>query len=383
MNIDLCLIIGIIVICVVLSYLYVKKTKEYFDNHNTDLVDTINMDTAQNVSGNNNNNNNNNNDEDDVDYSDYVKKDDLETVARASALQFCPVTPDYNPANYIKKTEIDLQQACPKMPDLKDYVLKSTIPPMQKCPSCVCPKVNVDAGLCKKCPEPKNNCPKPKPCDAEQCKNVIKCEPWQKQVSCPKCPSPQPCPQLPQKVCPAITLPKSDFKCPEPKPCPLPAPCKNGLGRCDERKDAKCNYMGIKEKSIEDIVDELLTTEDPRLQDLLEKLKNKLNLDESVSPSEIENMREDLNKLLQKQQSFNLTETKENDFEPAETMTSSSLELKSTELSNNNNNNQNQNQNQNHASDNLVPFVRMNGLPSPYDNNCLGENCPYNTDLNI
>ena len=39
------------------------------------------------------------------------------------------------------------------MTDIKDYVLKTTIPPVQKCPSCVCPKVKVSAGMCKKCPE--------------------------------------------------------------------------------------------------------------------------------------------------------------------------------------------------------------------------------------
>ena len=53
------------------------------------------------------------------------------------------------------------------------------------------------------------------------------------------------------------------------------------------------------------MVNELLNSDDPRLQELLEKLKNKLDLNESVSPSELENMREDLDKLLQKQESLN------------------------------------------------------------------------------
>ena len=79
----------------------------------------------------------------------------LKEPARASAREYCPVSPDYNPSDFVKKSEIDLQNQCPKLPDLKDYVLKSTIPPVQKCPSCVCPKVKVSAGMCKKCPEPK------------------------------------------------------------------------------------------------------------------------------------------------------------------------------------------------------------------------------------
>lgn len=28
--------------------------------------------------------------------------------------------------------------------DLTDYVLKSTVPPVQKCPSCICPKVTIE-----------------------------------------------------------------------------------------------------------------------------------------------------------------------------------------------------------------------------------------------
>ena len=153
---------------------------------------------------------------------DYVSRSDIERAARASAIKYCPVPPDYNPADYMKKSEIDLETACPKMPDLKDYVLKSTIPPVQKCPACVCPKVKVSAGMCKKCPEPKNNCPKPEPCGIEQCKDIIKCSPKDQPVHCPKCPAPQPCPEPPEKVCPAFELPESDLQCPAPKPCPLP-----------------------------------------------------------------------------------------------------------------------------------------------------------------
>ena len=193
----------------------------------------------------------------------------------------------YDPRDYVRKTDIDLVKACPKQPDLKDYVLKSTIPPIQKCPSCVCPKVKIEAGLTKDCPKQKNNCPRPQPCGVEQCKTVIKCEPGHKQVHCPKCPEPKPCPQVPEKVCPALSLPKQKFKCPEPKPCAAPTPCRDGEGRCPEQKCPKCEFKGVdtvvKEKSTEEMVSELLNNEDPKLKELLEVLKKKLNIQDDLS----------------------------------------------------------------------------------------------------
>lgn len=221
---------------------------------------------------------------------DYVLKTDIERAARASTQKYCPVGTDYNPADFIKKSEIDFATACPQMPDLKDYVLKSTIPPVQKCPSCVCPKVKVSAGMCKKCPEPKNNCPKCQPCGVEQCKDVIQCAPGDQPVSCPKCPAPQPCPEPPEKVCPAFELPISDIECPAPKPCAMPEPCPDGEGRCPKKPDSKCKYYGIKEvakeRPVNDIVNELLLSDDPKLKELLESLKYKLNLNLSPSPTE-------------------------------------------------------------------------------------------------
>ena len=222
--------------------------------------------------------------------SKSVRKSDIERAARAAALTYCPVPPDYNPANYIKKSEIDFAKACPKMPDLKDYVLKSTIPPVQKCPSCVCPKVKVSAGMCKECPKPKNNCPKPAPCGVEQCKDVIKCDSDENPVSCPKCPPPQPCPSPPEKVCPAFELPSSDIKCPAPKPCAAPTPCPDKQGRCPEQPKSKCKYYGIKEvakeRSINDMVNEMLLSDDPKLKELLETLKYKLNINLEPAPTQ-------------------------------------------------------------------------------------------------
>ena len=260
------------------------------------------------------------------------------------------------------------------MPDLKDYVLKSTIPPVQKCPSCVCPKVQVDAGLCKKCPEPKNTCPAPEPCSIEQCRKIVKCEPWEKQVACPKCPAPEPCPQLPQKVCPAISIPDSNIKCPEPKPCPAPGPCKDGQGRCPEQESPKCNYRGVVTKSTDEMIEELLNSNDPKLEELLEKLKNKIDLNENVSPNNINRMKEDINRLLNSQGL-----ERHNDFEPAQTSSSTNLEISGVEVNNNDNSSH---QNVPRYITDYKKFQEANG-PDAYDNNCDGGLCPYNTNLNI
>ena len=117
----------------------------------------------------------------------------------------CPDMPDMS--KYVLKSSIKPQQKCP---DMSNYVLKTNILPEKKCPDCVCPKVNVSAGLCKKC-APCPACPPPKRCPR------------------PKCPAPKPCPQA---------------SCPKPKPCPLqgkcppPRPCPP----CKKRKCTGCPY---------------------------------------------------------------------------------------------------------------------------------------------
>jgi len=374
-NLDLCLIIGIIAVCILISYIYIQKTQENFEtktnNAKNSPADNTMIKMAQNQSNNNNNEAKNNSSintmNGPINMDDYVKKTVLERAARAAALEYCPVSPNYNPSNYIKKTEIDLQQSCPKMPDLKDYVLKSTIPPIQKCPSCVCPKIKLDAGLCKKCPEPINNCPQPKPCTPEQCKEVIKCEPWQKQVSCPKCPPPQPCPQLPEKVCPALTIPKDNISCPEPKPCPMATPCADGKRRCPEAKCPECTIKKIetlyKDKTTEEIIDDLLESDDPALNEILEKLKNKLNLNESPSPTDISSMKDDLNILRNNKSNVNAS------FENANN--TNHLELKHKEIAPINNQN------------NSNKFFKIKYAPTPVESRCDGDYCPYDTNLNI
>ena len=230
-KINLCLIIGIVILCIVILYLYINQNTETFETdtyissgHPDISLRDIGQKIAERFSTSNNQINQNSQLE--MDTNEYIKRTDLERVARASTREYCPVNPNYNPDDYIKKTEIDYTSKCPVMPDLKDYVLKSTIPPIQKCPSCICPKVKVSAGMCKKCPEVKNNCPQPKPCNAEQCKGVINCPAYPATPTCPildksLCPSPQPCPKPPVKVCPSLVLDKPSYKCPSPKPCPV------------------------------------------------------------------------------------------------------------------------------------------------------------------
>ena len=287
---NILLVVGIIILIVAIGYLTLNLNRENFESpeeHSVEnpehilqgTVKLMSQRTPENEEGSF---------EDDGYLNDYVRKTDIERAARASAREYCPVGPDYNPSDFVKKTEIDFQKQCPKMPDLKDYVLKSTIPPVQKCPSCVCPKVKVTAGMCKKCPEPKNNCPKPQPCGFEQCKDVIKCGPGDKPYSCPKCPAPKPCPEPIEKVCPALELPKLDFKCPPPKPCPMPGPCPNSEGRCPEADPAKCRYYGVKDvvrdKNVDEIVNELMESNDPKLMSVLENLKAKLNNPYKTNP---------------------------------------------------------------------------------------------------
>lgn len=253
-NLYIC--VGIIALVLVILYLHNLNNKNVV-NH---LNDYENFDGSVNiVSLNNsplntsNNNESNNNDSESPDMDKYVRRTDVEMAAREAALQYCPVPPDYDPSQYIKKTEMKNTVKCPPMPDLKDYVLKSSIPPVQKCPPCVCPKVKVEAGLCKKCPPPINNCPK--------------CEP---------------CPTPPVQVCPAIKLPTEKPTCPPPQACPKPEPCPE-VTRCPKQNCPDCKYYGIKkvyeqrphthqssptnnvvpeqQESIEQQVSELLTTQ--------------------------------------------------------------------------------------------------------------------------
>ena len=108
------------------------------------------------------------------------------SMSRIDAENILGVPRGFDFSQYKLKTELDDSHI-----DLKDYVLKSSIPPAHKCPSCVCPKVSVLAGIgaeaaCPPCPV--QRCPKP------VCPPPTKCPP---QRVCPEtyCP-PQPAPQI-------------------------------------------------------------------------------------------------------------------------------------------------------------------------------------------
>ena len=201
MNKVLCIIIGLLVLSLVLYFItnkekfgqtvsivpvnYIKNVKEGFDgsagtgttektDENTDKKTDENTEFKLTGSG-----------------GQYVKRSDLERSARSAARVYCPVAPDYDPNDYIKKTEIEsdtfLKDKCPPVPDMKDYVLKTTIPPVQQCPPCICPKVKVTAGLCSN-----------RDCSVEMCEKKVKCPPI------------KPCPVDSVKVCPAIKIPSLD-----------------------------------------------------------------------------------------------------------------------------------------------------------------------------
>ena len=103
--------------------------------------------------------------------------------------------PKIDLSKYVLKSSIPPEKVCPpqKEVDYSKYVLKSTLPPQQKCPPCICPKVKVSAGLCKKCPPPPK-CPSPAPCPVSKCPEPRPC-PDQ-----PQCPNPEPCPAMEEKV---------------------------------------------------------------------------------------------------------------------------------------------------------------------------------------
>ena len=380
MNIDLFLVIGIIILFIALSYIYVRKTKEYFQTNES--LDSTLLGMAESINSSNKNLSNEiekcNGDkcvnEEPQNDTDLVRRTDIERAARAATMDLCPVSSEYNPNDYINKSEIDLEANCAPQPNLNDYVLKTTIPPIQKCPSCICPKVKLEAGLCKKCPTPVNNCPKPKPCGIEQCRDVIKCEPWEKQVSCPKCPAPEPCPKLPTKVCPSIEIPKQDITCPEPKPCAMPGPCKDGDGRCPKAKCPKCTFKGVdtvvQDRSIEETVNELLDSEDPKLRELLEKLKNRLNLNENSSPSESINLKDELNNIINN----NIPK-----FESAPTEPNNSLNVKYREIANSEIGRRVEPPSYNVNNE----YFKFKKSPKGFNGECKDNYCPYNTNLNI
>lgn len=107
------------------------------------------------------------------DMRDYVLK---------KSIPACPQCPDLS--NYILKTEV------PAYPDMSKYILKSSIPKQMP--------VILD---CSKCKKPKGECP---PCPRARCPEVV-------------CPEPVKCPEY--APCPRTKCPPAIVKCKaEPKP---------------------------------------------------------------------------------------------------------------------------------------------------------------------
>jgi hypothetical protein len=139
-----------------------------------------------------------------VDKDSYVSKTEMEQLS--SKATGC------DPDKYILKSAAIQSSSsvstCPTL-DPTQWVLKSSLPPQQACPACVCPKVKVSAGLCQKCPKPPK-CPEVKPCPVPECPKPQPCPP---QKECPACPPKEHCPPKICAPCPAMPTEKVCPKC--------------------------------------------------------------------------------------------------------------------------------------------------------------------------
>ena len=133
----------------------------------------------------------------------------------------CPVEPDYDPSEYAKKT--DIEKDCPNVPNMSEYVLKSSIPSNHRCPSCICPKISANGISCGKIDKDLEKCKK----HNKKLQNDLEQRPIQdcSHSNCAKLAK-----QNPGKICSKgdkpcifiekqVNIPKSEFSCPEVKPC--------------------------------------------------------------------------------------------------------------------------------------------------------------------
>ncbi len=137
-----------------------------------------------------------------IDKDSYVSKTEYQSVS--SKATGC------DPEKYILKSAALQAQApvsCPTL-DPNQWILKSSLPPKEVCPPCIAPKVQVSAGLCKKCPPPPK-CPEVKPCPVPECPKPLPCPP---QKECPACPPKEECPA---KICPACPPMPTEKVCPK------------------------------------------------------------------------------------------------------------------------------------------------------------------------
>ncbi len=137
-----------------------------------------------------------------IDKDSYVSKTEYESVS--SKATGC------DPEKYILKSaalQAQTPVSCPTL-DPNQWILKSSLPPKEVCPPCIAPKVQVSAGLCKKCPPPPK-CPEVKPCPVPECPKPQPCPP---QKECPACPPKEECPP---KICPACPTMPTEKVCPK------------------------------------------------------------------------------------------------------------------------------------------------------------------------
>lgn len=137
-----------------------------------------------------------------IDKDSYISKTEYESVS--SKATGC------DPEKYILKSaalQAQTPVSCPTL-DPNQWILKSSLPPKEVCPPCIAPKVQVSAGLCKKCPPPPK-CPEVKPCPVPECPKPQPCPP---QKECPACPPKEDCPV---KICPACPSMPTEKVCPK------------------------------------------------------------------------------------------------------------------------------------------------------------------------
>ena len=183
------LVIGAVILSVLIILVVYTRTsiKELFQgdscNANNEILDSItaeDLDAGADADADTDDADDADADDADANYADdhnrLVKKTDVYPMLRKISNKIgrkCPEVPDMD--NYVLKS---------KVPDMSNYVLKTNIVPDKNCPDCVCPKVNVTAGLCKK-QEPCAPCPAPQRCPKLSCPEHKKCPEM-------RCPAPKP-----------------------------------------------------------------------------------------------------------------------------------------------------------------------------------------------
>lgn len=291
------LLLGILVLVGLVLVLY--KNQENFEDEEQDDQNVLIAKLMGNIKKHH--------DEPDPHHDDpnsCVNPANIERVARVVAKKYCPVSDDFNPNNYIKKAEIEnycdskASSTCKeKMPDMSKYVLKSSLPPDNECPACICPKIKVNGGL--GCPTNKQKdcppCPSVKRCNYEDCKKLVKCEDNTK-----------PCPQD-DKWCPACPKPSSkDLKCPKPQPCPKTKAICPELKCPQHHEETKCEIINkniVVNKDLVDIIKDLSKglKHNPEARDKLLRARHLLENIKIVDPNELKKenreLREDIREL--------------------------------------------------------------------------------------